>query len=90
MKCKIFSSFWYIYKSLYNLQILETQSVKTSDWGAITKNVKRVYREYDSKSTDMLWQEYDKVEFKPLYPFVYKGLRYVYYWVGVKYRKADS
>jgi len=29
------------------------ERVKTSDWGAITKNVKRVYREYDSKSTDM-------------------------------------
>ena len=29
------------------------ERVKTSDWGAITKNLKRVYREYDSKSTDM-------------------------------------
>ena len=45
-----------------------------------------IFIQSDTKNTDMLWQEYDKVEFEPLYPFVYKCIRSVYYWVGVKSR----
>ena len=32
-------------------------------------------RKYDSKNTNMLRQEYDKVDFMPLKPLYYKGLK---------------
>ena len=31
--------------------------------------------EYDGKNTNMLRQEYDKVDFMPLKPLYYKGLK---------------